>query len=107
MLCSLFIPNDFFLSVNNDPEASVAVVTEEDGSLQAILFVTGQMKATFSIFPKVLFIDGTYCTNKSRFPLYTFVVEDGNGHGQPVAYCFAADERKSTIQMVLLELKKS
>lgn len=92
--------------MNDDPQASISVITEEDGSLQALILVTGQMKTTFSKFPEVLFIDGTYCTNKLRLPLYTFVVEDGNGQGQPVAYSFVANEKKTTIQALLLEVKK-
>ncbi|XP_055999019.1 uncharacterized protein LOC130047666 [Ostrea edulis] len=91
--------------VNGDPQASISVITEEDGFLQALILVTGQMKSMFSKFPEVLFIDGTHCTNKLRLPLYTFIGEDGNGQRQPVAYSFVANVKKTTIQTSLIQVK--
>ena len=59
------------------------------------------MKANFNLFPEVLIIDGTYSVNKLRMPLYTFLVEDGDGVGRVAAYCFVCNECKATIDAVL------
>ena len=45
--------------------------------------------------------DGTYSVNKLRMPLYTFLVEDGDGVGRVAAYCFVCNECKGTIDAVL------
>jgi len=31
-------------------------------------------------------MDGTFCIDKFRMPLYTLAVVDSEGHGQPVAH---------------------
>ena len=65
--------------------------------------MTSQMKETFSLLPEVLMIDcrSTYCTNKLRMPLFTVLVEDGDGLGQVVGYAFVSNEHNFTLQPVL------
>ncbi|XP_065655225.1 uncharacterized protein LOC136081629 [Hydra vulgaris] len=57
------------------------------------------------MFPEVLMIDCTYCTNKLRMPLFTLLVEDGNGTGQAVGYAFIAQETENTLQDVFSEIE--
>jgi transposase-like protein len=54
------------------------------------------MKHTFAMFPEVLMIDCTYCTNRLRMPLFTLLVEDGNGTGQTMGYAFITHETENT-----------
>ena len=44
---------------------------------------------------KTFEINGTYCLNKLRLPLYTFLVDDGNSTGRVVAYCFVCNEKST------------
>ena len=44
------------------------------------------MSELFNKFPEILFIDGTYNTNKLGMPLSCLMVEDGFGHGRIVLY---------------------
>ena len=84
----------FNFAGSDDPGSRISIVTNEDGELQLLLLVTSDMKELYRKFPEVLFIDGTYSVNKLRFPLYTVLVEDGNGNGRVVGYCFVSDESK-------------
>ena len=59
------------------------------------------MKMAFNKFPEVLMIDGTYCVNKLRMPLYSFLIMDSNGHGRIAAYCFVSNEKKATLESVI------
>lgn len=64
------------------------------------------MKQTFEMFPEVLKVDCTYSTNKLRMPLFTLLVEDGNGIGQTEGYAFIANETEYTLQAVLTEVSR-
>ena len=65
------------------------------------------MKDLFKLYPEIVFIDGTYSVNKLRMPMYSFIIEDGNGCGQAIGYAFVANERTSTLETVLGELAKA
>ena len=95
-----------FVAGEDDPEAVLSLQSDEDGTLEFVLIMTSQMKETFSLFPEVLMIDCTYCTNKLRMPLFTVLVEDGDGLGQVVGYAFVSNERKFTLQAVLTEFSR-
>ena len=58
-------------------------------------------------FPEVLLIDGTYRVNRSRFPLYTIMVCDGNGQGQAVAHALLADEKRDTLRALFTVFRPS
>lgn len=72
-------------------------IGDSSNMLKIFFFQTPYMKEVFLKFPEVLLIDATYRTNKLKMPLFVFVVEDGNGVGVVVAYCFVADEQQHTI----------
>ena len=52
-------------------------------------------------------MDGTYQVNRNRFPLYTIMVRNGNGHGQAVAQALVADEKRDLLRELFAEFKKS
>ncbi|GFO09051.1 Zinc finger swim domain-containing protein 3 [Plakobranchus ocellatus] len=43
-------------------------------------------------YPEVIYMNGTYKNNKSGFPLYQVMVEDGCGRGRAVLYAFVRQE---------------
>ena len=45
------------------------------------------------IFPEIVLEDGTYNVNKAGMPLYSFMVEDGFGHGRVVFYGIVSDNK--------------
>ncbi|XP_061196045.1 uncharacterized protein LOC133204337 [Saccostrea echinata] len=90
----------------DDPDAVISVQTNSEGVLEFLLLVTGDMKQTFAMFPEVLMIDCTYCTNRLRMPLFTLLVEDGNGSGQTVGYAFITNETENTLSAVMTEMSR-
>ena len=46
-------------------------------------------------------LDGTYKVNNLRIPLYTVAIVDAEGHGQPVAHAFLANEDQQHIELFL------
>nr|XP_047132815.1 uncharacterized protein LOC124805812 isoform X2 [Hydra vulgaris]XP_047132816.1 uncharacterized protein LOC124805812 isoform X2 [Hydra vulgaris] len=88
-----------------DPDAVISVQVDSDGVLQFLLLISGDMQQVFDMFPEVLMIDCTYCTNKLRMPLFTLLVEDGNGTGQAVGYAFIAQETENTLHDVFSEIE--
>ncbi|XP_047138970.1 uncharacterized protein LOC124814911 [Hydra vulgaris] len=88
-----------------DPDTVISVQVDSDGVLQFLLLTSGDMQQVFDMFPEVLLIDCTYCTNKLRMPLFTLLVEDGNGTGQAVGYAFIAQETENTLHDVFSEIE--
>ena len=83
------------ISIKKDPNASVLLQVDESGVLRFLFIATSAMKDAYTKFPEVLMIDGKYCINKLRMPLYTFLVMDSNGHSQIAAYCLVSNEEKA------------
>lgn len=82
-----------------DPGLVVSVqINEDSGKSECLLLMTADMKETFHGFPKVLFLDATYNTNRLMWPLFTFLVEDGHGKGQPVSYVLLPRETNINIE---------
>ena len=50
-------------------------------------------------------IDGTYNVNKSHMPLYSFVIEDGNGHGRTVFCAATTDESVQHLRAIVQAFK--
>ncbi|KAH9372864.1 hypothetical protein HPB48_009303 [Haemaphysalis longicornis] len=73
--------------------AKVIPVTDENEELQILFIQTAHMRQAFRSFPEVLLLDATYRTNKLRMPLFVFVIQDGTGSSQVVAYVFVACEQ--------------
>lgn len=76
-------------------------ISDGDQMLKIFFFQTSCMRESFCHFPEVLLIDATYRTNNLKMPLFVFIVEDGNGIGVVIAYCFVADEQQHTITSMM------
>lgn len=97
---------NLYLAGEDDPEAVISVQANNEGVLEFLLLVTGDMKQTFAMFPEVLMIDFSYCTNRLRMPLFSLLVEDGNGTGQTVGYAFITHETEHTLSAVMTEISR-
>ena len=62
---------------------------------------TKTQKDLFSKFGEVVLLDATYRTNKFKMPLFTLMVVDNFGIGQPVGVVFMKDETAANIQTAL------
>ena len=86
-----------------DPGADVTTVKDDQGQVNLLFFQTSYMKSCFLSFGSVLSIDGTYCVNLTGYPLYVFLVVDGEGKGHVVGYALVKDERMATITCLFQE----
>ncbi|XP_042145736.1 histone-lysine N-methyltransferase 2D-like isoform X25 [Ixodes scapularis] len=75
-----------------DPTAAVTLGTSESNEMELLFIQTTMMAQFYEKFPEVLLLDGTYRTNNLKMALFVFMVVDGNGCSQVVAYCFVSSE---------------
>ena len=62
---------------------------------------TSEMREQYQKYPEILFVDTTYNVNIEAYPLLAMMVEDGDGRGKPVAYCFQRSETKENLEKIL------
>ncbi|GFS23243.1 zinc finger SWIM domain-containing protein 3 [Elysia marginata] len=82
----------------------VKVVVSQNGSnnmLDIVAFSTNHMIDIFAKYPEVIYMDGTYKNNKSGFPLYQIMIEDGSGKGRAVFYAFVRQENGDLLSSML------
>ncbi|KAL3191943.1 hypothetical protein MRX96_059446 [Rhipicephalus microplus] len=73
--------------------AKIIPITDENEELQILFIQTPHMQQAYKSFPEVVLLDATYRTNKLKMPLFVFVVQDGCGESQVIAYAFVASEQ--------------
>lgn len=77
------------------------MLENDNHSFQALFFQTDRQRAIFAKYGEMVQLDATYKTNNMRYPLYTLLVEDGHGVGQPVAFGLLAREDQNHIEHFL------
>ena len=89
-------------ALSHDPQASGGVVVDED-NLSVLYYRSGLMS---EIFPEIVLVDGTYNVNKAGMRFYSFMVEDGFGHGRVVFYA-AVSEETAKLETVIQAFKEA
>ena len=84
--------------VDSDLGAVTQVLVDEDQSVIGIYVQTSYMLNTFKKFPELCFLDATYKTNNYQMPLFTLMIEDGNGISIPVAHFWVVCERAAVFR---------
>lgn len=74
--------------VRDTPGSVVKVVHDEDNEVAQIFIQTKEQRELFTKFGELVEIDGTYKVSKIGMPLYTIIIEDNFGIGQPICYRF-------------------
>lgn len=101
MLHCMYYRSNIFIA-----DAEITTFVDEENTVQAIYFQTGEMKGMFLSYPEVLFIDATYKLNDLQMPLYVLMSIDGNGESEIVCLWIVQSEDKSTLINLLVEFKK-
>ncbi|KAH8041822.1 hypothetical protein HPB51_018616 [Rhipicephalus microplus] len=65
--------------------ATVHLLTDENGELQAVYFQDDVMKKSFLCWPEVIFIDATYKLLETRMSCFLVIIENGNEESEIVA----------------------
>lgn len=70
----------------------VKVLYDETNTISLKYVQLSQQRDLYKNYGEVVLLDGTYNVDKLAMPLYTLLVEDNFGVGQPVAYFFIREE---------------
>jgi hypothetical protein len=74
---------------------------DENNEVAQIFIQTKEQRELFKKFGDLVEIDGTYRVTKIGMPLYTILVEDNFGIGQPICYMFLREETTMSIKTSL------
>lgn len=80
--------------------------TDTNQHLECLYFQDKEMKKMFSLYPEVIFVDGTYCLHESRAATYIIMVEDSEGCGVVVAVGILMNENEDTINWFIKKFKE-
>ena len=82
-------------------QATTLVEVDDSKNEDLVYIQTGEMREQCIKYPEFFFVDTTYNVNVEAYPLLTMMVEDGDGRGKPVAYCFQRSETKVNLEKIL------
>ena len=82
-------------------QATTLVEVDDSKNVDLVCIQTGEMREQYNKYPEILFVDTTYYVNIEAYPLLTMMVEDGDGRGKLVAYCFQRSETKVNLEKIL------
>ena len=84
-------------------QATTLVEVDDSKNVDLVYIQTGEMREQYNKYPEILFVDTIYNVNIEAYPLLTMMVEDGDGRGKPVPYCFQRFF-KSKIKLIKLKI---
>jgi MULE transposase domain len=89
--------NKILTDLRSDPGNVVHVTTDAENEVNLIYIQLSEQRELFKRYPEAGQLDGTHRTNQLGMPLYTVLVKDKFGLGQPVFYFFVREETKERI----------
>lgn len=93
--------------LQNNYGALVEVLVNDSNILHGIFFQDTEMKQIYNSYPELLCVDATYKLLELCFPLYIFLVEDGNGQSEIVAAFLLLEETEQSIKAMVNIFKKN
>lgn len=90
-----------------DSGARGGVVVDESNVLNILYFESSHMANLFNKFPEILFVDGTYNTNKLGMPLTCLMIEDRFGHGRNIFYAATSREDAAHLRTIMQSFKEN
>jgi len=93
---------------SKDADASIKFISDAKSSeVDLIFFQSSRMRSSYSCFPEVIQIDGTYRLNSCGYVLYLFTNIDNNGVSQIVGWAFLSSETKENVDLCFQEFQNS
>ncbi|XP_047129191.1 uncharacterized protein LOC124809264 [Hydra vulgaris] len=83
------------------PNVHYRFLETEDHQFQGLFFQTDIQRTLFYKYGEMIQMDATYKTNNYRYPLFTLLVEDCDGVGQPIAFAIMTSEDQNHIEKFL------
>ena len=87
----------FLTEFGNASGNVVEIRHDVDGEIESIYMQSSAQRDLYSTYGEMFQIDGTYKTNKYGMALYTMLIEDNHGVGQPVCSILLKFEDKRMI----------
>ncbi|XP_065648388.1 uncharacterized protein LOC136077945 [Hydra vulgaris] len=89
------------------PNVHFKILVDDDGvTLKGVMWSSSEQLELLSQYGDVILMDSTFKVNSQGFPLFTLLVTDAFGIGQPVAHCLLQREDISSISEFLVWLKE-
>lgn len=109
IICKTGLPKDEWINAaevlqayaEKDSNNTIKVLHDHNNVITHIFIQLSVQKDLFKKFGQLVQYDATHRTNKCGMPLYTLLVEDNYGVGQPVWYCFMREETIDSIKLAL------
>ena len=92
--------------LQRDKGSKGGVIVNEANELSILYYASSHLVCLYEKFPEVVMIDGTYNVNASRMPLYSFMIEDGNGHGRTIFYAATTDKGTQHLGAIVQAFKQ-
>ena len=92
--------------MQKDRGSKGGVIANEANELSILYYASSHLVRLYEKFPEVVMIDGTYNVNTSHMPLYSFMIEDGNGHGRTIFYAATTDESTQHLVAIVQAFKQ-
>ena len=92
--------------MQKDRGSKGGVIANEANELTILYYASSHLVCLYEKFPEVVMIDGTYNVNISHMPLYSFMIEDGNGHGRTIFYAATTDESTQHLVAIIQAFKQ-
>ncbi|XP_065655301.1 uncharacterized protein LOC136081650 [Hydra vulgaris] len=89
------------------PNVHFKILVDDDGvTLKGVMWSSSEQLELLSQYGGVILMDSTFKVNSQGFPLFTLLVTDAFGIGQPVAHCLLQREDIPSISEFLVWLKE-
>ena len=89
------------MNLTNNPENLVKVISDEQGDVTCIFVQLAAQRILYQQYGESVQIDATHGATDVPMPLYTLIVTDNFGVGQPAAFFFVREETTKNISIGL------
>lgn len=93
--------------LEKDQGAKGGVIVNENDQLSIVYYCSSHLLQLYEKFPEVIMLDGTYNVNRCGMPVYSFMIEDGYGHGRTVFYAATTEESTQHLTSIVKAFKAS
>ena len=90
---------------DQDTKNTIKTKVSDDGKLECLFLQLEFQLEWLQLYGQLIHIDGTFKVNCENYLLYVIMVQNSNGEGRPVAYCWMNAETKVNLEFCYQALK--
>ena len=88
----------------NDTKNRARTNINEEGVLQCLFLQLEYQLEWLQLYGQLFHIDGTFKVNTENYLLYVIMVQNSNGEGRPVAYCWMKTENVENLEFLYSQI---